>query len=143
MSREMDGRFKCSYPLKVRYAETDAQGHVFFGNYYTYFDEALLEYMRTIGYSYPALLDDGMDLLYVESLCRHFAPAHFDDTLNVFVRIASIGNSSLTFEFSIYRDGSEQLVATGHIKAVNVDKVSRRPERVPEELRRRVQEYES
>jgi acyl-CoA thioester hydrolase len=59
------------------------------------------------------------------------------------VRIGNIGNSSLTFEFSIYRDGSEQLVATGHIKAVNVDKASRRPVRVPEELRRKVQDYES
>jgi acyl-CoA thioester hydrolase len=139
----MGDRFKFSYPLKVRYAETDAQGHVFFGNYYTYFDEALLEYMRTIGYSYTDLLDDGMDLLYVESLCRHHAPAHFDEILNVSASITSVGNSSLTFEFSIYRDGTEQLIATGHIAAVNVDKASRRPVRVPETLRRKVLEYES
>ncbi len=139
----MGDRFKFSYPLKVRYAETDAQGHVFFGNYYTYFDEALLEYMRTIGYSYPELLDDGMDFLYVESLCRYHAAAHFDEMLNVHARIGSIGNSSLTFEFSIYKDGPEQLVATGYIAAVNVDKASRRPVRVPETVRRKVREYES
>jgi acyl-CoA thioester hydrolase len=143
MDRGMSERFKFSYPLKVRYAETDAQGHVFFGNYYTYFDEAVLEYMRTIGYSYAELLEDGMDFLYVESQCRHHAPAHFDEILNVHARIASIGNSSFTFEFSIYRDGPEQLVATGHIAAVNVHKASHRPVRVPETLRRKVQEYES
>jgi acyl-CoA thioester hydrolase len=139
----MGERFRFSYPLKVRYAETDAQGHVFFGNYYTYFDEALLAYMRTIGYSYTDLLDDGMDLLYVESLCRHHAPAHFDETLDVSASITRIGNTSLTFEFAVYRDGTEQLIATGHIAAVNVDKASRRPERVPEILRSKVLEYES
>jgi acyl-CoA thioester hydrolase len=136
-------KFRFYYPLKVRYAETDAQGHVFFGNFYTYFDESLLEYMRAIGYSYTDLLDDGMDLLYVESLCRHHAAAHFDDVLNVHARIGSIGNSSLTFEFSIYKDGPGELVATGHIVGVNVDKTSRRPVRVPEVLRHKVREYES
>jgi acyl-CoA thioester hydrolase len=136
-------RFRFHYPLKVRYAETDAQGHVFFGNYYTYFDEALLAYMKAIGYSYSDLLDDGLDFLYVESLCRHHAPAYFGDVLNVHARIGSIGSSSLTFEFSVHKKGREQLVATGHIVAVNVDKSSRRPVPVPEALRRRVKEYES
>jgi acyl-CoA thioester hydrolase len=139
----MSQRFKFSYPLKVRYAETDAQGHVFFGNYYTYFDESLLEYMRATGYSYQDLLSDGMDFLYLESHCHHYAPAHFDDVLNVHARIGSIGNSSVTFEFSIYKDGSEELLAAGHIIAVNVDAASRRPLPVPEALRRAVEEYES
>jgi acyl-CoA thioester hydrolase len=136
-------KFRFYYPLKVRYAETDAQGHVFFGNFYTYFDEALVEYMRAIGYSYTDLLDDGMDLLYVESLCRHRAAAHFDDVLDVHARIGRIGNSGLSFEFSIYKDGLGGLVATGHIVAVNVDQASRRPVRVPDVLRHKVQEYES
>jgi acyl-CoA thioester hydrolase len=116
----MGDKFKFFYPLKVRFSETDAQRHVFFGNYYTYFDEALLAYMRALGYEYQNLLGDGMDLLYVESLCRHHTPA-----------------------FSIYNQQSEQLVATGHIVAVNVDADSRRPAPVPEELRRAVREYES
>jgi acyl-CoA thioester hydrolase len=136
-------RFRFHYPLKVRYAETDAQGHVFFGNYYTYFDEALLEYMKAIGYSYADLLDDGLDFLYVESLCRHHAAVYFDEVLNVHARIGSIGSSSLTFEFSIYKKGRGELAATGHIVAVNVDKTSRRAVPVPEVLRRKVKEYES
>jgi acyl-CoA thioester hydrolase len=136
-------KFKCCCPLRVRYAETDAQGHVFFGNYYTYFDEALLEYMRAIGYSYQDLLDDGMDLLYAESRCQHHAPAYFDDLLDVHARIGSIGHSSLTFEFSIYKDGSDLLVATSHIVAVNVDGVTRQPVPVPEALRQAVSGYEN
>lgn len=138
----MNGKFRFYHPIKVRYVETDAQGHVFFGHYYTYFDVAMMEYMRAIGFSYRDLLDVGMDLLYVESLCRHQAPAYYDDVLNVHTRIGNIGDSSLTFEFSVYKEGSDQLAATGHIVAVNVDKDTRRPMRVPGALRRAVQEYE-
>jgi len=138
----MNGRFMFYYAIKVRYVETDAQGHVFFGHYYTYFDVAMMEYMRAIGFSYRDLLDVGMDLLYVESLCRHQAPAYYDDVLNVHTHIGNIGDSSLTFEFSVYKEGSDQLAATGHIVAVNVDKDTRRPMRVPDALRRAVQGYE-
>jgi len=138
----MNGKFRFYHPIKVRYVETDAQGHVFFGHYYTYFDVGMMEYMRTIGFSYQDLLSEKMDLLYVESLCRHQAPAYYDDVLDVHARIGNIGDSSLTFEFAVHEEGSDQLVATGHIVAVNVDKDTRRPMRVPDALRRAVQEYE-
>lgn len=143
MSNDVSEKFKFYCPVKVRYVETDAQGHVFFGHYYTYFDVAMMEYMQAIGYSYQDLLDEGMDLLYVESLCRHQAPAYYDEVLNVHTRVGNIGSSSLTFEFSVYQNGSDQLVATGHIVAVNVDKDSRRPVRVPEAVRRAVKEHEN
>jgi acyl-CoA thioester hydrolase len=143
LNSSVSDKFKFYYPVKVRYVETDAQGHVFFGHYYTYFDVAMMEYMRAIGYSYQDLLHDGMDLLYVESLCRHHAAAYYDEVLKVHSRISNIGNSSLSFEFSIYNEGSDQLVATGHIVAVNVDKDHRQPITVPEALRQAVSEYES
>jgi acyl-CoA thioester hydrolase len=136
-------KFRFAHPLKVRYAETDAQGHVFFANYYIYFDEGLLEYMKAIGYAYQDLLDDGMDLLYVESKCQHYAAARFDDLLDVHVRIGSIGNSSITFDFSIHKQDPDQPVSSGHIVAVNVDKDTHRPVPVPQALRRAVEEYEN
>jgi acyl-CoA thioester hydrolase len=135
-------KFKFFYPLKVRYAETDAQGHVFFGNYYTYFDEGLVEYLRELGYSYQDLLQQGMDFVYVESECRYHSAARFDDILHVHTTLGKIGNSSLTFEFAIYQQDSDQLVATGHIVAVNVDLETNRPVAVPEALREAVASYE-
>ncbi|MDH4207909.1 MAG: acyl-CoA thioesterase [Anaerolineae bacterium] len=139
----MSDKFKFFYPLKVRFAETDAQGHVFFGNYYTYFDEGLVEYLRELGYSYQDLLQQGMDFLYVESGCRHYSSARFDDVLHVHTTLGKIGNSSLTFEFSIYQQDSDELVATGHIVAVNIDLDTNRPVPVPDALRDAVASYES
>lgn len=138
----MENKFKFYSPIRVRYVETDAQGHVFFGHYYTYFDVGMMDYMRGIGFSYQDLLDQGMDLIYVDSRCRHQAPAYYDEVLNVHTRIADIGNSSLTFEFAIHKDGSDEVVATGHVVAVNVDRDSQQPIRVPDALRHAVRDYE-
>ena len=48
-------------PVKVRFNETDLQGHVNFGHYLFYFDAALIEYLAAIGYDFQALLADGVD----------------------------------------------------------------------------------
>jgi len=142
LDQRVGEKYKFHYPLKVRYAETDAQGHVFFGNYYTYFDEGLVEYLRQLGYTYQDLLDEGKDFLYVESQCRHHSSARFDDVLNVHTTLANIGNTSLTFEFSIFKQPADELVATGYIVAVNVDRATRRPVSVPQALRDAATDYE-
>ena len=57
----MSEKYKFFTPVRVRYADTDAQGHVFFSNYLIYFDQGLTDYLKAIGYGYDAMLDDGFD----------------------------------------------------------------------------------
>ena len=138
----MDGKYRFYHPLRVRYSETDAQGHVFFGNYLNYFDIGLLEYKRAVGYSYQDMLASGVDMFYVESGCQYKGRAYFDDLLHVHARIGHIGNTSFTFEFAIYRQPAEDLIATGKITAVAVDLETAQPVRVPDELREAVARFE-
>jgi acyl-CoA thioester hydrolase len=162
----MSHRYKFHYPLRVRYVETDAQGHVFFGHYLTYFDVGLTEYTRAIGYAYPDMVASGVDMFYVEANCQYKGRAYFDDLLHVHTRIGHIGNTSFTFEFAIYRvlspsasirtdaakgeqpadvrepESSDELIATGRIVAVAVDAETEQPFRVPDELREAVARYE-
>jgi acyl-CoA thioester hydrolase len=126
----------------VRYSETDAQGHVFFGNYLNYFDIGLLEYTRAVEYGYQEMLASGVDMFYVESRCQYRGRAYFDDLLHVHARIVSFGNTSFTFEFAIYRQSEEELIATGTITAVAVDLETSKPVRVPDELRQAVARFE-
>jgi acyl-CoA thioester hydrolase len=133
---------KFYYPIKVRFVETDAQGHVFFGHYLTYFDIGLTEYMHAIGFSYQDLLAMGLDMFYVASDCQYHGRAYFDEVLHVHTCIGEIGNSSFTFQFAIYEKESDRLVTTGQIVAVVVDPETQKPVRVPEELRQAVREYE-
>jgi len=138
----MDGKYRFYHPLRVRYSETDAQGHVFFGNYLNYFDIGLLEYTRAVGYGYQEMLASGVDMFYVESICQYKGRAYFDDLLHVHTRIGRFGNTSFTFEFAIYRQPDEELIATGKITAVAVDAETEQPVRVPDELREAVARFE-
>lgn len=133
-------RFYCS--LRVRYVETDAQGHVFFGNYLTYFDIGLLEYTRAVGYTYQDMLASGVDMFYVESACQYKGRAYFDNLLHVHTRVGHIGNTSFTFEFAIYKQPADELIATGKITAVTVDPKTAQPVRVPDALREAVARFE-
>ena len=138
----MAERCKFYYPVKVRFVETDAQGHVFFSHYLTYFDVGLTEYMHAIGFSYQDLLAMGLDMFYVASDCQYHGRAYFDEVLHIYTRIGKIGNSSFTFQFAIYEKGSDRLVTTGQVVAVVIDRATQEPVRAPEELRRAVREYE-
>ena len=134
--------YKFYHPLRVRYNETDAQGHVFFGNYLNYFDLGLLEYTRALGYTYQDMLASGVDMFYVEATCQYKGRAYFDDVLHVHTRIGHIGNTSFAFEFAIYRQPAGEMIATGRITAVAVDIETEQPIRVPDELREAVTRFE-
>jgi len=129
-------------PLTVRYAETDMQGHVFFGDYYTYFDVALVEYIKAVGYGMADFWREGADFFYVESQCQYKSRAVFDDVLHVHATISHIGNTSFKFSFVIVRQDSERLVATGHIVAVAVERDTGKPIPVPQGLREAVASFE-
>jgi len=134
--------FKFYYPLRVRYAETDAQVRVFFGNYLTYFDVALTEYLRTIRFNFQDMVNAGMEMFYVEANCQYKGAAQFDDLLHVYTRINHIGNTSFTFEFAIYKQPSDELITTGRIIAVAADHKTEKTIRVPDELRKAVVQFE-
>ena len=156
----MDREHRFYHPLRVRYAETDAQGHVFFGHYLSYFDVGLIEYMRAIGYHYPDMAASGVDMYYVKATCQYKGRAYFDDLLHIHTRIGHIGNTSFAFEFSVYRvmsvtraqdtarrvDDDKQpgneMIATGKIVAVTVDVNTEQPIRVPDELREAISRFE-
>lgn len=138
----MSEKYKFFTPVRVRYADTDAQGHVFFSNYLVYFDQGLTDYLKAIGYGYDAMLDDGFDFFYVEAQCTYKGSARFDEVLNVHARITHIGRTSFTFQFAIYKADMDRLITTGRIVAVAVEKGGRQPVPVPEKLRRAVESYE-
>lgn len=139
----MTPSFKFSTPVKVRFVETDQQGHVYFGNYYTYFDVALEAYLDAIGYDYPQILEDEVDFVYAESHCAYKSPAKWPELLNIHARIGPMGNRSLRFEFEIRADADDRLVAAGHIVAVTVDQQTFEPRPIPDKLRQAVAAYET
>jgi acyl-CoA thioester hydrolase len=134
--------YRFFHPIQVRFIETDQQGHVFFGHFLTYFDVALTEYLKAIDYSYDRFLQAGVDFYYVESLCQYRDRAFFDETLHIHARVGEIGNSSFTFEFSVFEPESQRFIANGHIVAVAIDPSTSKPLRAPEGFRQAVARFE-
>ncbi len=133
---------KFYYQLRVRFADTDLQGHVFFGNYYTYMDEAFLAYLRELGYSWETLGEMGLEVYYVDSGCQFKGRSFVEDGLRVHTTVSKIGNSSVTAEMTVVREKNEEAVATGFITGVVVDSNTGKSTSVPEELRAAVARYE-
>jgi len=138
----MSERFRYHYPLQVRYVEVDAQRHVFFGHYLTYFDVALVNYMRAIGYPYPDMVASGTDMFYVAADCQYKGRARFEDMLHIHARIGHIGDTSFSFDFAAHKQPAGELIATGKIVAVAVDAETEKPVRVPDGLRTAVAQFE-
>ena len=135
-------KYKFHAPVKVRFNETDLQGHVNFAQYYFYFDVAVTEYMDAIGYGYQSMLADNTDFLYAESHCNNKSSAKWPEILDIHARISYIKRRSLRFDFAVWAQTGRRLIATGHIVAVTADRQTFTPHAVPEGLRRAVLAYE-
>ena len=138
----MENHFKFFATVQVRYVETDMQGHVFFGHYFTYFDMGLIEYLKAVGYQYNDFLIDGIDFFYAQADCQYKGRAFFDETLHVHTRVSNIGNTSFTFEFSIFEEITGRPIAAGHIVAVAIERENGKPVPVPERFRKAVADFE-
>lgn len=133
--------FRFHHTLRVRWAEADMQGIVFNGHYLTYADVGITEYFRAMGQTYSGETGvNGSDFFAVRTLLEYRSPARFDEMLDVHVRIARLGNSSMQFLIGIYR--GEELLVNGEIVYVHADQSSRRPSPIPNSFRSAVTEFE-
>jgi len=127
---------------RVRFAETDAQGVVFYGEYVTYQDEAFGAFLRELDKPFGAFEDDGLDLHVVHTDVDYHAQAEFGDDLTNGIRIASFGESSVDFEWACRQRATDEVVATGHVTHVAVDAETGAPTRVPDDFRETVAAFQ-
>jgi acyl-CoA thioester hydrolase len=125
--------FTFSTPVRVRFADTDAQGIAHNASYPVWFEVARVEYLREHAGGYQALRDRGIEALVLESYCRYRVPVRFDDVLNVHTRCLAAKGARFRFEYLIVRDDGT-VVAEGWTNHACVESASLRPIRVPEWL---------
>ena len=124
----MDG-FTFSTTVRVRFADTDAQGIAHNAAYLVWFEVARVEYLRAFAGGYQALRDHGIEALVLESCCRYRAPAVFDDELVVHCRCLGLRGARFRYEYAVTR--GDELVADGHTEHACVEAATMRPTRVP------------
>jgi acyl-CoA thioester hydrolase len=125
----VDG-FTFSTSVRVRFADTDAQGIAHNSAYLVWFEVARVEYLREFAGGYQALRDRGVEALVLESHSRYIEPAKFDDLLHVHARCGDLRGARFRYEYAIVRaDGT--LIADGYTLHACVDAATLRPTRVP------------
>jgi acyl-CoA thioester hydrolase len=129
---ETDGRgFTHRHTIRVRYAETDAMGVVYYANYLTYFEVARVEYLRSAGVEYRALEDDGLVAAVTSAQVNYRLPAKFDDELSLWVRYVPIGRARFRFEYEVWREQDNALIVSGYTEHAMLSKETLRPVRMP------------
>lgn len=120
--------------LRVRYNECDSLLIVFNANWYVYFDVAVTEFWRDLIGGYTMLSEPyGVDTVVAENGARFRGPARMDDEIDLALRIARIGNSSLRLEIDATRDGD--LLCEGFLEYVFVDRATFAPRPIPDPVR--------
>jgi acyl-CoA thioester hydrolase len=120
--------------LRVRYAETDRMGIVYYANYLVWCEVGRVEFMRALGGSYAELEAQGYGLAVAEATVRYLAPARFDDPVRIETTLSTVRSRAVTFDYVISHAETGTRFATAHTALVSIDS-SGRPTALPSEFR--------
>lgn len=132
MSTTVNGRTTTS-TVRVRYAETDKMGVVYYAHYLVWFEIARTDWLRDTGWSYRAMEDEGLALPVIEAQCSYRQSAKYDDEMEVRTR-AKVTAARIQFDYEIVRRADGAAIATGHTVHATIDRRGR-PVRIPERVR--------
>jgi acyl-CoA thioester hydrolase len=124
--------FAFSTEIKVRFAETDAQGIAHHASFLVWLEVARVEYLERYAGGYQAIRERGLEALTTEAHVRYHRAASFDDRLTVEARCVDLRGARFRYEYRVTRNG--ELVAEAWTKHAVVDADTYRPTRVPEWL---------
>jgi acyl-CoA thioester hydrolase len=115
--------------LRVRYAETDQMGVVYYANYFVWCEIGRVEFLRQLGFDYKQMeLADDCHLPVVEASCRYRCPARYDDEVVIETRVTALRSHVIKFGYRLLRITPEgpQLIAEAETVHVSVDKQMRK-----------------
>nr|MBF0681288.1 acyl-CoA thioesterase [Pseudomonas sp.] len=132
--QHLRNQYRHFQPITTRWHDNDIYGHVNNVTYYSFFDSAMNIYLIEKG---GLDIHDGEVIGFVvSSSCDYFAPIAYPEIIEVGLRVAKLGNSSVQYELAIFRLGEAQACAAGKMVHVFVDRASNRPIAIPVSLRR-------
>ena len=123
--------FSFATEIRVRFAETDAQGIAHNSNYLVWFEIARVAYLEEFAGGYQTLRDEGLEATVVESHVRYLAPARFDDRIRIWTRCVDVRGARFRYEYLLERLGDDARVAEGWTAHACVDARTLRPTRLP------------
>ena len=125
--------FSSETQIRVRYAETDQMGYVYYGNYAMYFEVARVEAMRSATFSYREMEENGVMMPVLESHIRYLKPGKYDELLTIKTTIPQFPGVKIRFEYQVFNEMGE-LITEGWTTLAFLKKDSHQPTRPPKNL---------
>ncbi len=119
--------------VRVRYAETDQMGYVYYGNYAMYYEVARVESLRKLGLTYKAIEGMGIMMPVLENHSKYLAPGRYDEVLRIVTTIRETPSVRIRFEYDVYNE-EDKLINEGMTLLAFVDIKSGRPCRPPQQM---------
>ncbi|MBL7888054.1 MAG: acyl-CoA thioesterase [Bacteroidia bacterium] len=126
--------------IRVRYAETDRMGYVYYGNYTQYFEVGRVEALRQLGTSYKEMEDNGVMLPVYTCNIKYHKPAFYDDLLVIKTTIKELPTARIKFDYEIYNQKNE-LLNTGDTTLVFIDMKTNRPCPAPQSFMDKIKQF--
>jgi acyl-CoA thioester hydrolase len=119
--------------IRVRYADTDQMGYVYYGNYPAYYEIARVESFRALGMSYKMMEENGVMMPVLENWSKYIAPATYDEMLTIRTMIKTKPGVRIKFFYEIYNE-TDKLIHLGETTLVFVSKETGRPCNPPDDM---------
>jgi acyl-CoA thioester hydrolase len=126
--------------IRVRYAETDQMGYVYYGNYAMYYEVARVEALRSLGLTYKNMEASGVMMPVLENRSKYIRPARYDDLLTIKVKVSKFPSSRMHFEYEVFNE-ENTLLNIGETTLVFVDMQSGKPCHAPEYMLKALQPF--
>jgi acyl-CoA thioester hydrolase len=120
-----------THQLRSRYGETDQMGYVYYGRYLEYFEEARTEMIRSLGFPYTRLEENGVMLPVIHTEVDYKAPVFYDELMHINVKLFDIPTVKLQTYYEVFTDRKEIPHILGNVTLCFMREESRKPCRAP------------
>jgi acyl-CoA thioester hydrolase len=120
--------------IRVRYAETDKMGVVYYANYFVWFEVARADLLRSLGWTYREMEHAGVALPVIEAHCDYHSPARYDEEMEVRTKGRMLSPVRMEFTYEVVRRDDQMVAASGRTVHAALD-VAGKPCRLPDRIR--------
>lgn len=131
MFSEKNALYSYTHQLRSRYGETDQMGYVYYGRYLEYFEEARTEMIRSLGFPYTKLEENGIMLPVIHTSVDYKAPVFYDELMSIQVMLFDIPTVRLETYYKVFTDRREKPHILGKVELCFMNEGSRKPCKAP------------
>ncbi len=118
--------FSSTTKIRVRYADTDQMGYMYYGNYAEFYEVGRVEMLRELGLTYKSMEESGIIMPVTDLQCKYIKPALYDEEITVRVILEQMPSVRIHFKYELYNEKNE-LINTGETTLVFINKERNRP----------------